>query len=513
MLNLQLSHKQQVALELLDDPTLVELGFGGGAGGGKSMVTGLWEVIECHKYPGIGIGLGRKELVRLEQTSLQTILTEVHPMLGIRDIDFAYNGRLHTLTYRNGSQIILVDMAYQPKDPNYERFGSLNLTHVVIEEAGELEQKAINAMTSRKNRRLNKQYGIIGKTVLTFNPSQNFLRTEWYDPYDKLGGGDYQKWPHGTVELFDKTEVTAYRAFVKSLPTDNPFLPRNYLLTLISLPPEERKRLLEGDWDYETSEKALIVVRVLDRSIRPPVPPKKDKEGLDKPWPKFAAADVAREGKDKTVFGLVEGRQLIDLFVPNIIVADKAPILMQVAKEFMTYCQKHGVGFENACLDAVGLGAGVYDKLLELGFELFAFKAGAKSDQLYDDGSPKYKNLRSEAYWQWTQGLEDGKATIYEKLPHLDTLRQDVLVHNKTITDKMIVVESKDELKKRLGRSPDFSDAASMADWLAVYKTRSNLNFFFEGDEADKPEVVDEFYSPEIERADAEDEGDDDSFL
>jgi hypothetical protein len=67
-----------------------------------------------------------------------------------------------------------------------------SLTHVIIEEAGEVVQKARAVITSRKNRKLNKQYGITGKAVLTCNPSPNFVREEFYEPYLALGGGEQQ---------------------------------------------------------------------------------------------------------------------------------------------------------------------------------------------------------------------------------------------------------------------------------------------------------------------------------
>ena len=38
------------------------------------------------------------------------------------------------ITYRNGSQILLIDMKYHSMDPDPDTFGSLELTHVVIEE-------------------------------------------------------------------------------------------------------------------------------------------------------------------------------------------------------------------------------------------------------------------------------------------------------------------------------------------------------------------------------------------
>ena len=69
LLKLKLSQTQSLALRLLHDPTVVELLFGGGAGGAKSFIVCIWMVLECRNYPGIRIGLGREELKRLKQTT------------------------------------------------------------------------------------------------------------------------------------------------------------------------------------------------------------------------------------------------------------------------------------------------------------------------------------------------------------------------------------------------------------------------------------------------------------
>lgn len=507
-LTLTLSKRQAIAWQLFDDPTVPDIDYGGGAGGGKSRVAGEWAVTECWKYPGIGIGIGRKELVRLEQTTLQTILSEVHPALGIRETDFTYNGRLHTLTYKNGSQLILVDLARQPTDPKYERLGSLNLTHVVIEEAGELEEVACSTFSSRKNRRLNKEYKIVGKTIITCNPSQNFLRSH-YDKFEALGGGIYQKWENGTIVLPDGKEVTSYMAFVKSLPTDNPFLSRNYILSLQKLPDEERKRLLEGDWDYDSNDKSLLKIRAIQQAVglRPEL-------GADDDEPvRFAACDVARDGKDKNTFALVdrfilniaENIRLIvyvvsDLQEPHINTDDDNAILNEVADKFIEYCQENEVGSEHAIVDASGLGSGVVDNCRRSGFYVQSFKGGSASEKLHDDDRPMYNNVRSESYWEFKLKVEAQKIDIgrlkarlaasedetltvervvlLEDLPHFASLKQDLLAHQRDIDDKTIIIESKKKMKLRLGRSPDHSDAVTMAVWIAS-SGQEDFDFFF----------------------------------
>lgn len=514
---LTMSERQGVAFGLFDDPTTTDIDYGGGAGGGKSRVVGTWSVIECWKYPGIAIGIGRKQLVRLEQTTLQTILTEVHPALGIREHDFSYNGRLHTLTYKNGSQLILVDLAYQPTDPKYERLGSLNLTHCVIEEAGELDEVACATLSSRKNRRLNREYKLVGKTIITCNPSQNFLR-DHYDKFEELGGGIMQRWPNGQVELPSGEVVTSYMAFVKSLPTDNPFLPKNYILSLDKLPEEERKRLKEGDWDYDSNDKALLKIKAIQGAIgkRPSY------ENMDEPL-RFGACDVAREGKDKNVFAAVDkyvkvythddiealnkGKTLriivyclSELYEPQIDKSEDAAILNEVADKFKEWCIERDIGSDRATVDATGMGGGVVDNARKADFYVQSFKGGTPSEKLHDDGRPMYNNIRSESYWEFKLKVEAAPLTveelveranasnvetytyervvILEDLPYYLNLKKDLLAHNRDFDDKTIIIESKKKMKLRLGRSPDHSDAATMCVWLAAGNGQE-FDFFF----------------------------------
>ena len=128
--------------------------------------------------------------------------TKYLPILGIKESDFKLNLD-EGITYKNGSQILFLDLAYQPSDPDMASLGSLELTDAFIDEAGEIHKKAADTLGSRVNRWMNKEHNIVGKTVLSCNPSQNFLRSEYYEPYHKLGGGRLQKWQLGEVWVDD----------------------------------------------------------------------------------------------------------------------------------------------------------------------------------------------------------------------------------------------------------------------------------------------------------------------
>lgn len=318
----------------------------------NSLLFCLWMTLRCRRYPGIREGLGRKELKRLKETTVVTLLREAFPILGVKQNDYLYKSLEGIIKFRNGSEIILVDLARQPSDPDFDSLGSLNLTDVIIEEAGEIVKKAKDVFSSRKNRWMNNEYNLVGKTVLGQNPSQNFTRVEYYEPYKKLGMGDTQKWEVGQVEV-NGIMLPAYKAFVKALPTDNPFLSRNYIEVLNSLPSQERKRLRDGNWDYMDDSDGLFGSLLIDRAIIGEL------STHEKPL-KFIGVDVADKGKDKTIVTLIEDGIAVEQKRLMVDVSGEKAISELYALELIKFAQQRGFDASDAKRIAIeGNGVGV----------------------------------------------------------------------------------------------------------------------------------------------------------
>lgn len=435
-------------MKVLAHPQIVELDFGGAAGGAKSWTVCLWMLLECRKYPGIRIGLGRKELMRLKQTTVVTLLREVHPRLGVDQSEYTYQEQKGIIRYRNGSEIQLIDLNYQPSDPDFDTLGSLNFTHVVIEEAGEIRKKARDVFGSRKNRFMNREYGIVGKTVLTQNPSQNFTRQEFYEPYKKLGMGSHRIWPIGEVEVSPGLMKVAYRAFIKSLPTDNPFLPRNYIEVLKSLPPQERKRLFEGNWDYMDDDDVLFPSLLLDRCTI------SDRDGdLN---PKFFGVDVADKGKDKTIVSMIENGTLTEQKRLQVDTTGEKPISELYALALIKYVQQHGLTSNNArriAIEGNGVGVGMRDFMRSKGWFITVYEATSQS--------------RSDGFYRLSTSMDDGSFQIWSQLETIGELRHQLSVHTYEFDEKLQPkVLPKKKVKEELGYSPDEADSAMIANWI-----------------------------------------------
>lgn len=445
---IKISPKQNDVFELLQNPQVIDILFGGGAGGSKSITVCLFLVIECRKYPGIRIGLGRKELKRLKQTTIVTLLREVHPMLGVKPGEYEYSEQKGLLKYVNGSEIQLVDLAYQPSDPNFDTLGSTLFTHVIMEEVGEIKKKARDVFMSRKNRFMNDKYNIVGKSISTCNPSQNFAKTEYFEPYKKLGGGEQQIWPDGEV-IIDGERKEAYRAFVRSLVTDNPFIALNYIEDLKRLPDVERRRLLLGDWDFEDDDFMLFKPLTLSRMTLSNI----------MSGQRFVGVDISDTGKDATIISLLDGKTISDL---KEIQVDKSKVIgEQIGLEIIKYAQQNGLGPESVGIDSLGVGASTRDFLRSRRWYVKEFVAGAPSIE-------NYQNLRSEMLWKMSVAMQNGQLSLFEHMPFIEELKRQLMAHSFETLERKIKALSKDDVKEKIGRSPDHSDATMIAFWVSL---------------------------------------------
>jgi hypothetical protein len=106
-------------------------------------------------------------------------------------------------------------------------------------------------------------------------------------------------------------------------------------------------------------------------------------------------------------------------------------------------------------IDVVGVGAGVYDRLAELGIPVAAYNGG---EAPYD--KEQFVNARAEDYWNLREIFEAGEIDIDE----LDDVLAAQLGSIKWTIDSRgrIKIESKDDMRKRGLPSPDRADTLAM---------------------------------------------------
>jgi hypothetical protein len=110
-----------------------------------------------------------------------------------------------------------------------------------------------------------------------------------------------------------------------------------------------------------------------------------------------------------------------------------------------------------------GYGGGVTVRLKDNGIEPVPFVALWESIEKTKDGSLGFANKRAEAWWKFREALDpdqpDGSAIA---LPPDPELRADLCTPTWKLTARGILLESKDDIRKRLGRSPGKGDAVVM---------------------------------------------------
>jgi hypothetical protein len=117
-----------------------------------------------------------------------------------------------------------------------------------------------------------------------------------------------------------------------------------------------------------------------------------------------------------------------------------------------------------AVVDVIGLGSGVVDRLREQGFKrTIAFNASSGTTRKDRSGELGFVNTRSAAWW-WLREQLDPAFDPTLCLPPDDLLIGDLSAPRYSLTSTgRIQVESKDEIRKRLGRSTDSGDATVQA--------------------------------------------------
>lgn len=178
--------------------------------------------------------------------------------------------------------------------------------------------------------------------------------------------------------------------------------------------------------------------------------------------PRIVGVDVARFGDDQTVITKRQGRKVW----PQIKIRgqDTMEVADRVA-EIIREWSPHGT-----LIDGVGIGAGVVDRLKQLGHSVMDVNAGAKASD-----SAKYSNKRAEMWGRMRDAIRDGM-----ELPDDQELADDLVNLEYGFTaSQQLALEKKQDLKRRGLSSPDCGDSLALTyaehvmagnDWGAPLK-------------------------------------------
>jgi hypothetical protein len=227
------------------------------------------------------------------------------------------------------------------------------------------------------------------------------------------------------------------------------------------IPDSLRQLLLSPDWVKERLERWGLGSPLWESKVRGRFPDVSDDTlispgmvrrghetelaGLE---PGLYGADVARYGADETVVYRNRGGQ-----VRHVASAAKQDTMATAGMFALLLKQHHVADRVPMVIDVVGVGAGVYDRLREQGLPVYPFNAGEKAiDQ------ERFANRRAEVYWALArEGLERGEIDLDPADDELANQLQSIKW--KTDSKGRILIESKEDMRRRGVPSPDRADA------------------------------------------------------
>lgn len=193
---------------------------------------------------------------------------------------------------------------------------------------------------------------------------------------------------------------------------------------------------------------------------------------------RIAALDPAFEGGDQCVLAIAEygdarGSQyamnLVTTIPIKIAVTDKSdPLDYLIANEVKRICVKYEVKPENFILDVTGAGRGVgaiLEKEWGADINRCNFGGGATERRLKkadtENCSELFDRFVSELWWAGRAWMEEN--LVGNVNADVKMLRDQLIARQyETVKDKKIRIETKREMKERLGYSPDEADAFVM---------------------------------------------------
>ena len=160
--------------------------------------------------------------------------------------------------------------------------------------------------------------------------------------------------------------------------------------------------------------------------------------------------DVARFGNDLTVITVLGYNEKDDLWIMKDIEVITKSDLMNVVGRVKNMYEKYKDKVSEINVDEIGIGAGVLDRLKELGLPAYGFNAGAKPPRDTD----KYENMKSFWTYELRNAFEEGKIIIMPRKELIDELLK--IKYEFSSTGRLRIVDPKD-------KSPDYFDSLLIA--------------------------------------------------
>lgn len=431
--------------------------YGGAAGGGKTALA-----------IGLTLTQHRESLfVRRESKQLDGVLMEYEDLLNTRN---GYNGQSGVWRIPQFDGVKRrITFGSVPYLGDERRYMGRPRDLLVADEAANLIESQIRFLmgwvrTTVPNQRT--------RTLLCSNPPTNAegewmirMFAPWVDPshpnpalpgelrwYTTIAGEDVEVEDGNPITIHGETITPLSRTFIPAKVTDNKYLVETgYMAHLQALPEPLRSQMLYGDFTAgrEDDEYQVIPSEWIKRAQERWY----DREHQQKEIT-GCGVDPSRGGRDSTIIATRCGwhfNKLIEMKGEETDTGGKvAERVVKAVGESM--CGVH--------VDVIGIGSSVLDHLEPLiGSRAIPVNFASRDDkEVSIAGDLHFANERARMYWRFRE-LLDPSSGVAIALPPDATLFSDLCAPTYKLTPSGILLESKADIKKRLGRSPDKGDA------------------------------------------------------
>lgn len=443
---------QCMAYELARSGAVHEIGYGGQAGGGKTdLALGLAGTVFKQSL------ILRREYPQLHDIEMRG--DEIYP------VDFV--GGSKKRWQFDGREIGIASCQYE-KD--WKKYQGRSISLLMFDEAAEFLENQVQSISGW----IRSPLGEHTLLLLCFNPPttpegewivQKFA--PWIAP-DYAGtraeAGEIRWFIRGKdekeievesgepVEINGRISYPISRTFISASRHDNPYLGEDYERRLDNLPEPLRTMVMDGDFTLSVQDDRWQVIPtnwILAAQER-------HRDGT-KPaiGLRSVGVDVARGGKDKTAIAKLYETWFDDIIVyPGSETPDGTIAAHFVIQAMETMSAPIFVdALPTSCSD-------VLDRMQ--GVNSTAVNFGSGSNATDESGVYHFANLRAQMFWQLREALNP-KSGENIALPDDRDLRVELSSMRYKIVSGRIQIESKEDIIKRLGRSPDLADAVALA--------------------------------------------------
>ncbi|MCP5101015.1 MAG: terminase [Chloroflexi bacterium] len=411
---------------------------------------------------------------------------EIYNPDGDKAGDDSYNESLHRWVLGNDRRMVEFEACQYENDKFHQRGRPRDL--YVFDEATEFTKSQIEFIigwnrSAREGQRC--------RVVLPFNPPmetsgqwviQYFLpwlayifpdKFQHHNPatpgelrwFTTIDGEEVECKNGDPVEHDGKIYKPLSRSFLFGTLLDNPHIrDTNYTSILAAMPEPLRSQLLHGDFATKTREHPLQVIpsawvlAAQRRWMENPKPLETPLSGV--------GVDLARGGADSLTIAKRYGNWFAEIVkIPGVEVEDGPAAAAMLYNELK---DDKRIGYIN--MDVIGIGSSPFDSAKAL-WPGIVNPINASTKTAYvsmSNTSPpielfKMRNTRAEYHWRLREALDPVHGNDLALPPGNEILADLCAARYKMMADRVIQIEAKDEIKKRIGRSPDVGEAIMMA--------------------------------------------------